>query len=106
MPRLNPYHLTELLSQEDLRPRRYTIPPVYPSTVSSDSYRTSPFPHPLKPLEYWRTFAENKAELLGGHAEECRQRIPDSAYWRIEADFWAPSDPSSRELGRQLEMRG
>ncbi|KAG5293218.1 hypothetical protein I7I50_03545 [Histoplasma capsulatum G186AR] len=59
--------------------------------------QTRCFPHPLYPLEYWKTFATTKREtciylmsLKSGTSDvdDRRSSIKDTYYWRCEAMFW------------------
>ena len=70
--------------------REYSRPPSISSSDAS-SITTQPFPHPLKPLEFWREFAKMKRMILQRLLpnKEVRQGIGDWCYWRTEAEFWA-----------------
>ena len=52
---------------------------------------TSPFPHPLDPVEYWREHSRSKLSRLQQSIQEENHRdsISNWRYWRTEAEFWA-----------------
>lgn len=67
--------------------------------AASPFTQTPPFPNPLDPLEYWRTWALTKLsrlKILNGD-QDYRYSITDPHYWKIENDHYnillAPSPP-------------
>ncbi len=83
----NLYTVSAKLLQSPLRRDFTTFVPFPPSTQSP---QTPPFPHPLYPLEYWKTSSHLKLsqlELLSGK-QDFRDSITDPKYWQIENDHY------------------
>lgn len=83
----NLYAVSAKLLQSPLRRDFTSFVPVPPSTQSP---QTPPFPHPLYPLEYWKTWSRLKLsqlELLRGK-QDFRDSITDPKYWQIENDHY------------------
>ncbi|KAK2763718.1 hypothetical protein FQN54_009334 [Arachnomyces sp. PD_36] len=87
-------------NRNELRSRAETPP----------SPQTPLYPHPMYPLEYWRTWAQRKREnyiqmrfKLGlSNFGDPRDSIVDIGYWRCEAHFW--ESKAKRENRNRYEI--
>lgn len=95
---LNPFLLATRLGHIDA-PRSYAIIPDLPPSPS-DSCPTLPFADPMKPTEFWRCLAEEKASRLPD-SDLYRVQIENTGYWKVEALFWAQAVPKLHEDKRQ-----
>ncbi len=95
---LNPFLLATRLAQIEA-PRSYAIIRDLPASPT-DSCRTSPFPDPMKPAEFWRYLAKEKAARLP-ESDPYRVRIENTEYWKVEALFRAQTAPKLHEENRQ-----
>ncbi|OAX82352.1 hypothetical protein ACJ72_03300 [Emergomyces africanus] len=82
--------------------------------------QTPPFPHPLRPLEYWQTFAKLKRnsyiEMISLKAgisknddrvssiDDRRTSIDDAHYWRCEAGFWLSKSQHEENKRREISI--